>query len=110
MSTFPSRPPRTVVQRPAFVVLDNGSRLPCLIRNVSRQGACISIINADLPVDNIVLEDKFTRERWQAEVRWRGNNCIGLRLTGTPPSTAPSKGPGFGRRQSAPRAGEQSDF
>ncbi len=87
---LPYRPPRHDVVRPALVILESGQRLSCLIRNISRRGACISMVNADTYAARFDLTDKFTREQWQAEVRWHGADRIGLRLFGSPPSLAPA--------------------
>lgn len=99
MATFPYRPPRSQVVRPALVVLDNGQRLSCLIHNISRRGACVSMINADIYADRFDLTDKFTREQWQAEVRWHAPDRVGLKLYGPPPSIAPAPQGGFGKRR-----------
>jgi hypothetical protein len=99
MATFPYRPPRHDVVRPALVILESGQRLSCLIRNISRRGACISMVNADTYAARFDLTDKFTREQWQAEVRWHGSDRIGLRLFGSTPSLAPAPPGGFGKRR-----------
>jgi hypothetical protein len=99
MPTYPYRPPRNIVVRPALVSLENGQWLSCLIRNVSGRGACISMVNAAPWTDRFELQDKFTRERWQAEVRWHGPNRMGLRLYGPAPSIARGPDLGFGKRR-----------
>ena len=81
-----------------MVTFDDGPRFTCLIRNISTRGACITPIGGYPVLDTFELEDKFTLERWEAEVVWRGTDRTGLRLFGKTPSIVPSSAIGFGRR------------
>jgi hypothetical protein len=99
MAQYPPRPPRIDCTRPALVNLEGGHHLSCLIRNISGEGACISVLSSYVSAQSFELEDKFTQERWHAEVIWRGAGRTGLRLHGRVPSVLQPKGANFGRRR-----------
>ncbi|HYD15211.1 MAG TPA: PilZ domain-containing protein [Hyphomicrobium sp.] len=99
MAQYPPRPPRVECTRPATVSIDGGQDLSCLIRNISGRGACISVLSSYLNAETFELEDKFTLERWRAEVIWRGVGRTGVKLHGAVPSVMYPKSKTFGKRR-----------
>ncbi len=90
------RYPRRALDRPAKIFIPDGDALPCRIRNVSRDGAKLSVGWKGWLPGGFYLQDAFTGVRRAVQVVWRGVSGIGVRFTRV--RAARTQETGFGHR------------
>jgi PilZ domain-containing protein len=88
--------PRTEISEPAYVS-SGGSVIPCVVRNISREGAAIDVANpAFVPQHFRLVMAKDPSIVHSCRVAWIQQNRVGLTFVGTD-ATAESPAPN-GRR------------
>jgi PilZ domain-containing protein len=71
---------RTRIQRSAELVIDRhaAERIPCMLRDVTNAGACITLERPDQVPDTFELTLDHGRSLRQCRVRWRGDDRLGV--------------------------------
>ena len=88
--------PRTEINEPAYVS-SGGSVIPCVVRNISREGAAIDVDNpAFVPQHFRLVMAKDPSIVHACRVTWIQRNRVGLTFVGTDASAEPP--PPDGRR------------
>jgi hypothetical protein len=72
---------RGSVRRPTFkageIVLDDGRKLACIVRNISDSGCLIKLDNADALPDFVAIRIDLDASPRPAEVVWRSSSLAG---------------------------------
>lgn len=76
------RAERTETRKAARIVLANGLGLRCVVRNLSRFGACLQVGSHFGVPQDIFLEIEGEQSRQPCQIVWRSNNRLGI-LFGT---------------------------
>lgn len=72
---------RGAVRRPTFkageIVLDDGRRVACVVRNISDSGCLIKLDNADALPDYVAIRIDLDASPRPAEIVWRSTTLAG---------------------------------
>jgi len=70
---------RYKTSRPAKIMLDDGNRIECIVRDISTKGARLELTAPTKTPDQFVLFIRGQNQRFHCNVVWRNENVMGVR-------------------------------